>query len=42
MIWNKSAECEPVEQRRLLQGYGLRKQVAHLYENVPFYRKKNG
>jgi phenylacetate-CoA ligase len=40
MIWNKSAECEPVEQRRLLQGYGLRKQVAHLYENVPFYRKK--
>ena len=40
MIWNREAECESVEQRRLLQGYNLRKQVAHLYENVAFYRKK--
>jgi len=40
MIWNRDAECESAEQRRLLQGYQLKKQVTHLYEKVPFYRKK--
>ncbi|MDH7481324.1 MAG: phenylacetate--CoA ligase [Armatimonadota bacterium] len=40
MIWNKEAECMPVEQRRELQSALLQKTVRRCYEKVPVYRKK--
>jgi len=40
MIWNREAECMPVEERRKLQGERLRRTVRRCYENVPVYRKK--
>lgn len=40
MIWNETAECMDLEQRRELQGYRLRDTVARVYQNVEFYRKK--
>ena len=40
MIWNKEAECMPVEERRTLQGERLRATVKRCYDNVPTYRKK--
>lgn len=39
-IYNKEAECMPVEQLRELQSERLRQLVKREYENVPFYRKK--
>lgn len=39
-IYNKEAECMPVEQLRELQSERLRQMVKREYENVPFYRKK--
>lgn len=40
MIWNKEAECMPVEERWKLQGERLRQTVRRCYDNVPVYRKK--
>ncbi len=40
MIWNKEAECMPIEQRRELQSARLRETVRRCYERVPVYRKK--
>jgi len=40
MIWNETAECMDVEQRREVQSRRLRDTVARVYQNVEFYRKK--
>ena len=39
MIWQKE-ESLSRDEIRLLQGDRLRKTVAHVYENIPFYKKK--
>ena len=40
MIWNREAECMPIEERRTLQGECLRETVRRCYENVAVYRRK--
>ena len=40
MIWNREAECMPVEERRRLQGERLRATVRRCYDDVPVYRRK--
>lgn len=40
MIWNKSAECDNREDRKSQQLYSLKKLVRHVYETIPFYKKK--
>ncbi|MBQ9066084.1 MAG: phenylacetate--CoA ligase, partial [Clostridia bacterium] len=40
MIWNETKECMDRDQLHELQSARLRKQVAHVYYNVPYYRKK--
>lgn len=40
MIWDRSKECMPREERRELQGERLHKLVEYVYHNVPFYRAK--
>lgn len=40
MIWNETAECMDIEQRREVQSRRLRDTVARVYQNVEFYRKK--
>ncbi len=40
MIWNETAECMDIEQRREMQSRRLRDTVARVYQNVEFYRKK--
>ncbi|QHI73234.1 phenylacetate--CoA ligase family protein [Aminipila terrae] len=40
MIWNETAECMDIEQRRGVQSRRLRDTVARVYQNVEFYRKK--
>lgn len=40
MIWNETKECMDRGQLRELQSARLRKQVANVYYNVPYYRKK--
>ncbi|MFV0516563.1 MAG: phenylacetate--CoA ligase family protein [Aminipila sp.] len=40
MIWNETAECMGIEQRREVQSRRLRDTVARVYQNVEFYRKK--
>jgi phenylacetate-CoA ligase len=39
-IWNPKYECMGDEEKRILQGKRLAETVAHVYENVPFYKKK--
>lgn len=38
--YRDSIECAPIQELRALQSYRLSKTVRHVYENVPFYRKK--
>ena len=38
--YRDSIECAPVQELRAIQSYRLLKTVRHVYENVPFYRKK--
>ncbi|WP_312353519.1 phenylacetate--CoA ligase family protein [Aminipila sp.] len=40
MIWNETAECMDIEQRREVQSRRLKDTVARVYQNVEFYRKK--
>ncbi len=40
MIWNPKAECDNRDDRKVQQLYNLKKLVRHVYENIPFYRKK--
>ncbi|MBE6034524.1 MAG: phenylacetate--CoA ligase [Clostridiales bacterium] len=40
MIWNETAECMDMEQRREVQSRRLKDTVARVYQNVEFYRKK--
>jgi phenylacetate-CoA ligase len=40
MIWDPKHECMPVEQRRELQLFRLREQLARLWAAVPFYRER--
>ncbi|MDC7234762.1 MAG: phenylacetate--CoA ligase [Spirochaetales bacterium] len=40
MIWNKSAECDNRDDRKVQQLYSLKKLVRHVYETIPFYKKK--
>jgi phenylacetate-CoA ligase len=40
VYWNEHSECMPKEQLRELQTRRLQKTVYHVYQNVPFYRKK--
>ncbi len=40
MIWNREAECMPVEERRNLQSERLRETARRCYEKVPVYRRK--
>ncbi|MDC7240970.1 MAG: phenylacetate--CoA ligase, partial [Spirochaetales bacterium] len=40
MIWNKQAECENRDDRKVKQLYNLKKLVRHVYETIPFYKKK--
>ncbi|QIB69038.1 phenylacetate--CoA ligase [Aminipila butyrica] len=40
MIWNETAECMELAQRRELQSRRLKDTVARVYQNVEFYRKK--
>lgn len=39
-IWNPEYECMGDEEKRELQGKRLAETVAHVYRNVPFYKKK--
>lgn len=38
--YRSEIECAPVGELRAMQSYRLLKTVRHVYENVPFYRKK--
>ncbi len=40
MIWDKEAECMPLEQRRKLQLERLQAIVRKTYENVPYYKAR--
>jgi phenylacetate-CoA ligase len=40
MIWNTDIECGPRERVRDLQWARLRQTVAHVYNNVPFYKQR--
>jgi phenylacetate-CoA ligase len=40
MIWNKEAECASRKQVRETQLERLRTTIAHVYNNVPFYRER--
>lgn len=40
MIWNKEIECMSRDQLSSIQSERLVKTVKHVYDNVPFYRKK--
>ena len=40
MIWNKKAECDNINDRKVQQLYNLKKLVRHVYETIPFYTKK--
>ncbi|MDR2649987.1 MAG: phenylacetate--CoA ligase [Clostridiales bacterium] len=40
MIWNREIECAARAEIKDIQWRRLRKTVAHVYENVPFYRKR--
>lgn len=40
MIWNEKAECMSRDQLTVLQNEKLKETVKHVYDNVPFYRKK--
>jgi phenylacetate-CoA ligase len=40
LIWNKSAECDNRDDRKVQQLYNLKKLVRHVYETIPFYKKK--
>ncbi len=40
MIWNEHCETMPRERLKQHQSEQLKKLVAHVYKNVPFYRKK--
>ncbi len=40
MIYNPEFECLPRSAMKALQGERLGKMLSHVYENVPFYRKK--
>ncbi len=40
MIWDKEAECMPLEQRRKLQLERLQAIVRNTYENVPYYKAR--
>ncbi|MBN2558862.1 MAG: phenylacetate--CoA ligase [Clostridia bacterium] len=39
-IWNPKYECMGNDEKHSLQGDRLRETVAHVYGNVPFYKKK--
>ena len=38
--WNKEIECMSREDMKKLQDERLVKQVKHVWDNVPYYRKK--
>lgn len=38
--WNEEIECMPAEDMKKLQDERLVKQVKHVWDNVPYYRKK--
>ena len=40
MIWNETKECMSVDEKMTLQSARLVKQVARVYHNVEFYRKR--
>ena len=40
MIWDPKHECMDLEERRTLQLYRLREQIARLWATVPFYRDR--
>jgi phenylacetate-CoA ligase len=40
LIWNKAAECDNRDDRKVQQLYNLKKLVRHVYETIPFYKKK--
>ncbi len=40
MIWNPKAECDNREDRKIQQLYSLKKLVRHVYETIPFYKRK--
>lgn len=40
LIWDKTNECMPREERRMIQLKRLKKTVARCYNNVPFYKQK--
>ncbi len=40
MIWNKEIECASRNEVKALQLERLKKTVAHVYKNVPFYRER--
>ncbi len=40
MIWNEKAECMSRDEMISLQNKRLKETVKHVYDNVPFYRKK--
>ncbi|MDU1904827.1 MAG: phenylacetate--CoA ligase [Dysgonomonas sp.] len=40
MIWNKTKECMPSEEKKKLQGERLHKLVEKVYHSTPFYRQK--
>lgn len=40
MIWNKEIECMDSAGMRTLQSERLKQLVQHVYDNVPFYRKR--
>jgi phenylacetate-CoA ligase len=39
LIWNRAAECMPLEEKRLLQLKRLQRTVEYVYHRVPFYRR---
>jgi phenylacetate-CoA ligase len=39
MVWNREMECAPRSQLQAIQLERLRRQVARVYEKVPFYRE---
>lgn len=40
MLWNKNVETASLDEMRALQEERLKKVLAHVYANVPFYREK--
>ena len=40
--WNPAAECAPLHETEHLQSLRLSRVIRKVYDNVAYYRKKNG